>query len=242
MTAYLNGHDYKLREFFRDLSFDEPSHTYRVGGRVLPSVSRNLEEMAIKEDFVAIAHAIGKRDNRDPWEIMDEWKRINTESIIKGHKTHTFAEGNLKNPETGAEKAVVKFWKELDKRRYILIGKEVRMYHKRYFYAGTSDLLLYDLETETFIIADYKTNKDLFKNFKGKMLKYPFQDLMEHPYNKYQIQLCMYQILLEQVLSPVSERWIIWVTDDGNYELVKGYDFTPRVHQYLASKPLHACW
>jgi hypothetical protein len=235
MTAYYNGHDYKIKQFFKDLHFDEPSHTYRVDGRVLPSVSRNLEEMAEKEDFVAIAHAIAKRDDKNPFEILDEWARINKESIDKGHKTHTFAEGDMRNPSTGAEHAVVKFWTDLDKSRYFLVGKEVRMYHKRYGYAGTSDLLLFDVDTMTYIIADYKTNKDLFKNYKGKLLKKPFQDMLDHPYNKYQIQLCMYQILLEQVTGPVSERWIIWVKDDGTYENMKGYDFTPRVHSYLAA-------
>lgn len=223
----------KVLDFFKDLIFDEPTHTYMVHGQPFRSVSKTIETVAIKTDFVPIAEAIAKRDGGTAEQILQGWADHNKAAIDRGHKTHSFAEGNLANPTTGLERAVVKFWQELDRGRYKVVGKEVRMYHKNHIYAGTSDLVLYDTQLGEYIIADYKTNADLFKNFKGQLLKAPFSELLDNPYNKYQIQLSLYQILLEQVCNPISERWVIWLTEEGNYSLLKTYDLTNRVREWL---------
>lgn len=230
--AFIQELAQKIIQSFSDLVFDEPSHTYMVHGTPYRSVSKTIDSVVVKEDFEKIAMAIADRDGGDAKQILQEWADINKTAIDKGHKTHSFAEGNLLNPQTGTEHAVVKFWNELDP-RFKAIGKEVRMYHKRFIYAGTTDLVLHDTLLDEYIIADYKTNGDLFKNFRGKMLKKPFDDLLDHPYNKYQIQLSLYQLLLQQILEPVSERWVVWLKDDGTYVVLKTYDFTQRVHNWL---------
>ena len=73
------------------------------------------------------------------------------------------------------------------------------MYHKEYLFGGTLDLLLYDTIQEGYIIGDYKTNKDLFKNYRGQTLKDEFSFLLQNSFNIYQLQLSLYQILLEQL-------------------------------------------
>ena len=100
------------------------------------------------------------------------------------------------------------------------------MYSEELGIAGTSDIILYNNKTGKFIIADYKTNEDLFKNFKGKKLLSPFNFLLENAYNKYQLQLSMYQLLFEQCGFEVESRRIIWLKPDGTYINYKTEDLT----------------
>ena len=71
------------------------------------------------------------------------------------------------------------------------------MFHKTKLYAGTPDCILMNLETNNLILIDYKTNEDLFKNFKGQKLVERFSSYLDTPFNKYQIQLSYYKILLD---------------------------------------------
>lgn len=94
-----------------------------------------------------------------------------------------------------------------------------------------------DSKSHTFLagkslIPTHNTNKDLFKNFKGKKLKAPFNDLLDSPFGKYNIQLSMYQILFELTGYEVEERFIIWLKPDATYELFHTADLKDRINQY----------
>ena len=91
----------------------------------------------------------------------------------------------------------------------------------------------FDTKTQSYIIADYKTNKDLLKNYKGKTMIGPFSHLLDNPLNHYVIQLSYYQLLLEQVGVKVSKRVIIWLGLDGNYQLFNTEDVTDILKQQL---------
>ncbi len=97
----------------------------------------------------------------------------------------------------------------------------------------TTDLILFDKDTQTVIVADYKTNsEDLFKNYKGKTMMTPFTDMFDSPYNHYQVQLSLYQMMFEQTGYTVSDRWLIHLQEDGNYKLFRTYNFTNRLKGY----------
>lgn len=221
-----------LKPYFPNLDFDEPSHTYHVAGIAKKSVSKWIHGFVEEVDWDEKAFHVALKRGITKEEVLKEWKENNEESTERGHRVHAFGEGELLNPEIGQELAVCKFWEDLDS-RYICVHKEIQMYHYEYVLAGTSDILLYDTQTDTYIIADYKTNKDLFKNFKGKRLLEPFFFLEDHPYNHYQIQLSFYQLMLEQTGIKVSERWVIWLKHDGTYQLFKTEDFTEDLKEYL---------
>ena len=129
------------------------------------------------------------------------------------------------------EEAIVNFWNDLPS-TVIPVVMELQMYHKEYMFAGTADILLYNTVTNTFIIGDYKTNKDLFKNYKGKTLLSPFKNLLDNPYNKYQLQLSFYQLLLEQTGFKVSSRKLIWLKPDGTYLLYNTDDYTDILNRF----------
>ena len=83
------------------------------------------------------------------------------------------------------------------------------------------------------LIPTHNTNEDLFKNYKGKTLLAPFEDLLDSPYNKYQLQLSMYQLLFEQCGFEVESRRIIWLKPNGTYENFKTEDLTQKLLKEL---------
>ena len=113
---------------------------------------------------------------------------------------------------------------------------ELRMYHKVFKFSGTADILLYDTINKCFIIADYKTNKDLFKNFAGQKMTKIFSHFLDTPFNHYQLQLSYYQILFEQIGYKVSRRIIIWLKEDGTYEMYDTEDLTSILIKELKNK------
>ena len=109
---------------------------------------------------------------------------------------------------------------------------ETKVYNKDFLYSGTFDKLVYQKESDSIVIRDYKTNESLVMDFK-KPLLYPFTDFNNEDLSIYTIQLSLYQLCLEQIGIKVKKREIVWLKDDGNYELISLKDVTPRLLDIL---------
>jgi len=229
----------EILSFFQDLGFEEKTHKYYVKGEPLSkSVSRLIKEFVHYTDFKQIALATDRRDDLPPGTTSIFWNNKSKVSLAKGDKAHFFGEmyafkRNLK-PTCGYERAVVKFWNELPD-HIIPVFTELKMYHKLYRFGGMKDITLYNTKTQKFIIGDYKTNEDLFKNHKGKKLKKPFSSYLDNPFNHYQIQFSFYQILFEQTGYEVEGRVLIHLKPDGTYDMYDTEDLTEPLNQFLKS-------
>jgi hypothetical protein len=230
---------HEIHNFFSTLNFEKGIHTYTVKGRKLESVSSIIKNYYTPFDAVKISERKAEREGTNPVELRKQWKNTADVACDFGHNTHDFAErypyDNSLVPSNLHETAVKKFWDELPN-HIVLVNLELRMYHRLFFYAGTADVLLYDLVNNVFIIADFKTNKDLFKNFKGQKMIKQFSHLLDTPYNHYQLQLSLYQILIEQLSYKVSRRVIIWLKPEGTYELYDTQDYTAMLINDLKNK------
>ena len=227
----------KIIGFFKDLEFDEPKHIYSVKGkRIKSSVSKLVKLFVKKTNFNDIATSIDKRDGLPKGTTSLMWSLNSKVSLAIGTAAHYFGEmysfnRNLK-PSNGYERAMVKFWDDLPE-HIIPVEMELKMYHKDYLFAGTGDILLYNTKTGYYIIGDYKTNKDLFKNHKEQRMTKEFSHLLDMPISHYQLQLSFYQILLEQVGVKVESRKIIWVKPTGEYDMYDMDDCTDTLKEYL---------
>lgn len=223
---------------FQDLSFVEKTHQYFLNDRALKySVSGIIKKYSNPFNTDAIAPYSAKKAGVTVHEIKRRWKYERDKSVMIGNAAHLFGEDYMFDrsltPQTGFDAAIVKFWKELPE-FIIPVFPELRAYHKRKFYAGTMDILLFNTLNNTFMIGDYKTNKDLFKNHNEQMLRGKFSDLLDMPLSKYKIQLNYYQQLVEQVPGvKISKRKIIWLKADGNYELYECPDYSDRLNRKL---------
>lgn len=227
----------RIQQPFNKLSFEETKHKYYVEGNPLSkSVSALIGDFYEHFDAEQVAPYSAAKAGVTTEEILKQWADINQESRDRGHRVHAFGEiyqfnRNLR-PSCPQEEAIVKFWQDVPE-HILPLAAELRMYHFKHLFAGTADIILFDTKTQTYIIADYKTNKDLLKNYKGKTMLGPFSHLLDNPLNHYAIQLSYYQLLLEQVGVKVSKRIIIWLGLDGNYQLFNTEDVTDILKQQL---------
>ena len=224
----------KIKEYFKELQFDAQKHSYEVRGKPLTSVSKTIHKYVEKVDFDKIAGFVAKKRGITKEEVLAEWEAKKIASCNQGTLVHTFGENynGMQKPTNGFEEAIVKFWDNIpDYIEPFLF--ELQMFSETLRIAGTSDIILFNNKTGKFIIADYKTNEDLFKNYKGKTLLAPFEDLLDSPYNKYQLQLSMYQLLFEQCGFEVESRRIIWLKPNGVYENFKTEDLTQKLLKEL---------
>lgn len=223
----------EILDFYSGLTFDETAHKYFVKGvPINRSVSALIKDYCLPFDSYSSSKRVAYKRGVSQEEILAEWKRISDEAIKRGKEAHLFGELYAFNrelrPQSSYEVAIMKFWNDLPD-FIVPVTTELQMYHKEKLYAGTADIILYNLKTNRFIIGDYKTNKDLFKNFGGQTLTGRFNQLLDNSYNKYQLQLSYYQILLEQTGAAVSGRKLIWLLPDSTYRLYDCEDLT----QYL---------
>ncbi len=226
-----------IEEFFNQLTFVEKTHKYYVGDdKIKYSVSGLIHKFVEHVDFDEIAEKKDRELGLPVGSHKQMWKYNAESACALGTKVHFFGElypfCKELEPTNPQEEAIVKFWNDLPE--HIVPAKmELQMYHKEYMFAGTADILLYDTKKDVFHIADYKTNKDLFKNFADKRMLAPFDDLQDSPISHYGLQLSFYQILFEQTGHKVESRKIVWLKNDGSYELYPLKDYTNELREQL---------
>ena len=198
-------------------------------------------------------------------QILEQWTVIKDTACYNGTNVHEFGEScfyfmtyqddkilhNFKDRLNGdefnsineKEDAVVKFWNDLPQ-CFVPIASENQVCREDLGYSGTFDLLFYydaELDNKTqdksgFVIFDYKTNKDLYKNFRGERMLYPFNELLNCSFNVYQLQLSLYQLALEPIGFKVIGRRIIWLKDDSSYEKINTNLYTYNLYYALINK------
>lgn len=193
-------------------------------------------------------------------EILALWAKISGEACDFGTNVHAFGESmfyymteqydkilpecksqfekGYPVPLNPHEEAVVKFWDDLPD-NIVPVLAETKVFNRNGTpYAGTFDILFYYVdkpgsEKNGLMIFDYKTNKDLYKNFKEQTLLWPFNDLLDQNESYYILQLGLYQVPLENLGYNVVARRLIWLRPDGTYEKVKIPLITDRLRNAL---------
>ena len=193
-------------------------------------------------------------------EILAAWGKISGEACDFGTNVHAFGESMFyymtdqpdkileecrecfvdgrPHPRNPHEEAVVKFWDDIPEYMVPVLA-ETKVFNRNGTpYAGTFDILFYYVEVPDspnngLVIFDYKTNKDLFNNYKGQTLLWPFNDLLDQNESYYTLQLALYQIPMQNLGFNVIGRRLIWLRPDGSYEKIKLPEMTDRLRQAL---------
>jgi hypothetical protein len=252
----------KVRDTFSDLQFYVKQHKYTVKGNSFESVSNLIKNFVKEFEAEKIAPYSAKKEGISTKKVLKNWKKISKKACKFGTRVHDFGERyasnryglqtnasfkfvnqHLKKGEILApqELALIKFWE--DKPDYIVpIILELRMFSEEFGFAGTADLILLDTRDMSLIIGDYKTNKDLYKQYKNQKLLGIFSSLEDMPINKYQIQLSYYQILLKQAGFHISRRFVVWLKEDATYEVINTADFTEQLTETLHKNKIDVSW
>ena len=170
------------------------------------------------------------------------------EFITEENKCKFIKDKNWLIPTRPKEEAILKFYNELHPNLHFVLaetkvytGKNKQLTNLKQDYCGTFDILFYykdenDSSKDGCVIMDYKTNAELKKSFSrenGKFLLPPFGDFYEESLSYYTAQLSCYQIPLEDIGLKVIARRIVWLKDNGDYELIPLQDVTNRLRQVL---------
>ena len=235
-----------LRDSADGLTFYPEEHRYFLGEKELVSVSTIVKEYA---PFDVQAAAVRASKNikhehygKTPEEILSIWKEKGQAAADAGTEVHNFGEacfcikeGHEEQMEDrfrqrladdgleaadGKEEALARWWDQLDLDRYVLVAKETRIVNPEMGYAGTIDLLLYDLNEHCYVLKDYKTNADLYRWY-GKMLRPPLSIIRDNDHGKYTLQQNLYRIQLENIGINVGHMDLIWLKEDGTFEEVR---------------------
>ena len=208
-----------LDDAVKDITFDEPTHTYTdsEGNDYMPS-TRYLSKYYKKFEADKISKMMAEKSGRPQEEILSEWKMKGEQAASDGTKVHKFAEdffyGKDVAPSSKKEESVVHFFETFfSNGRYVPFAAEQILVDRDRKIRGTADLLVYDYLLKSVVIMDYKTNKDLMKSY--GVLNYPVSYLKSNNYNKYTLQLNLYQSMIESLDIIVSDRILIWLTDTG---------------------------
>lgn len=181
-------------------------------------------------------------------DIKRQWKKKNDNANNQGTLAHAFGENAMHYmvgdydaisddfkdrlvdgkfvAKTGFEEAVVKFFNDVpdeyvpmlvENRVYAYCGKDEPVY------AGTFDLLMYSMipGKEGLVQWDWKTNEDIYRNFQGKTLLPPFENLLDSPLEHYEIQQNCYENCLNEIGLEVKAKRLIWIKPNGTYEVIK---------------------
>ena len=182
---------------------------------------RDLWDKSAKEacDFGTLVHGFG--------ESMFYWMIGEDDKILPEYKEQFAGEEPVaKNKH---EEAVIQFWKDIPD-CFVPVLAETKVFNQDGTpYAGTFDILFYYYKGKNdprngLVIFDYKTNNSLTNDYcrdKGKMMKPPFDNLVDENLSHYTAQLGLYQIPIEHLGLKVIGRRLIWLLDDGSYEKIK---------------------
>lgn len=161
-------------------------------------------------------------------------KNGHPEFITESCKQKYIKDKNWLIPTRAKEEAVLKFYNELNENLHFVLA-ETKVYSNKSEvskvnnpFCGTFDLLMWyhhptDESKSGLVVLDWKTNRELKKEFSreyGKFLLPPFEELYEEPLSYYTLQLNLYSLCLAGIgLPPIGAR-VIWLKDDGTYELI----------------------
>lgn len=178
----MNGNAVEAPEL-PELTFDDESHIYRLDGNDIPSVSRIMEPLK-DANYAGISektlqHAADKGSSVH--NSIENFVKFGIEDVAPEHRMYF--------------NAFLDWWEEA---KPIVVGSEIRIYHKILRYGGTIDLLCYIDGKLTLI--DFKTTYTISDMSCGVQLEAYAQALASHG------------IIVEQ-------KRILHLKKDGNYKL-----------------------
>ena len=235
----------KELQFFKGIDFHEEQHFYTLNDyRFGISATSLIETYAQEFDSDGISQMVANKRGISQKEVLDEWKKENEFSCIKGSCIHLKAQslwmGNdyeidyntiddtidkdrLKKEYDIMSKQATDFYNDY-KDMYDMIQDEFIVWSKEFDIAGSIDGIMYNKNTQQCCILDFKSNKDLqFKSKYCKKMKVPLHELDDVNGQHYYIQLSIYKYLIEKYTNiKVDELFIVYFNINADsYEIIE---------------------
>ena len=232
-------------QFFKGIDFHEEEHFYTLNDyRFGISATSLIETYAQEFDSDGISQMVANKRGISQKEVLDEWKKENEFSCIKGSCIHlkaqslwmgtdyeidyniiddTIDKDRLKKEYDIMSKQATDFYNDY-KDMYDMIQDEFIVWSKEFDIAGSIDGIMYNKNTQQCCILDFKSNKDLqFKSKYRKKMKVPLHELDDVNGQHYYVQLSIYKYLIEKYTNiKVDELFIVYFNINADsYEIIE---------------------
>ncbi len=191
------------------IEFDPEPHHYLLDGKQLTSVTKLIQKWFPQFDAEAVAKKKADREGGSFESLLAEWSRKRDEAASFGTKIHLMADKILQEKDDRAADALVESERERSYlaavrealvrigRGYEVVESEKIVFSPGNMVAGTVDLLLRSLTTGEYVIADWKTNREIkYESFRQEMGLGPCRKLPNCNFNHYSLQASAYGELL----------------------------------------------
>ena len=234
----------KELQFFKGIDFHEEEHFYTINDyRFGISATSLIETYAQEFDSDGISQMVANKRGISQKEVLDEWKKENEFSCIKGSCIHlkaqslwmgtdyeidyntiddTIDKDRLKKEYDIMSKQATDFYNDY-KDMYDMIQDAFIVWSKEFDIAGSIDGIMYNKNTQQCCILDFKSNKDLqFKSKYRKKMKVPLHELDDVNGQHYYVQLSIYKYLIEKYTNiKVDELFIVYFNINADsYEII----------------------
>lgn len=250
----------KELQFFKGIDFHEEEHFYTLNNyKFNCSVTQLIETYGQEFDSDGISQMVANKRGISQKEVLDEWKKENEFSCIKGSCIHlkaqslwmgtdyeidynkiddTIDKDRLKKEYDIMSKQATNFYNDY-KDMYDMIQDEFIVWSKEFDIAGSIDGIMYNKNTQQCCILDFKSNKDLqFKSKYRKKMKVPLHELDDVNGQHYYIQLSIYKYLIEKYTNiKVDELFIVYFNINAdNYEIIEPLNMEKEVEEILENR------
>lgn len=192
--------------------FREDNHTYIDNfGVNYTSGTTFIKKFHSEFDSVGISEKCSKNKKnkkyfgRLPEDIRKEWAKEAKRGSSEGDNCHFYAEclvSDMDRPQPISNRCK-NIFKQVDiignilLKKYILIGAEFIVFSPYLKIAGMIDLLMYDADSNTVYILDWKQNKEITTSNTFRNFFPPIDHLQESDKNTYTLQLSLYEFILK---------------------------------------------
>ena len=225
--------------FSNQITLDRDNHIYNLQDyndikftSVTTFIGHFFEEFDAKKIAIKLVKTNMKYMHMSVEELMAQWKHSADYGTIVHEELEEYIINGTSVKEKKSLQGIEWLKKYMMKSNYDIYSECV-IYSKELKLAGTIDLLLYDKNSDSYSILDWKTSKRInSKAFKNKKGNHPVTSNMDDcNFNHYALQLSLYRYLLETFYGlKISEHMIIHLMDDG----CTGYH-TPYMKNYIIS-------
>ena len=231
-------------QYFKDIEFHEEEHFYTLDDyRFGISATSLIETYAQEFDSDSVSQMVANKRGISQQEVLEEWKKENEFSCIKGSCIHlkaqslwmgtdyeidyneisnTIDKDRLRKEYDIMSKQAINFYNDY-KDMYDMIQDEFIVWSKEFDIAGSIDGIMYNKYTQQCCILDFKSNKDLqFESKYHKKMKVPLHKLDDVNGQHYYLQLSIYKYLIEKYTNiKVDELFIVYFNVNAdNYKII----------------------
>ena len=234
------GHEYFIeKEKYTPVStiiseYEQPFDEDRVAENYARKNNRTKEDVLKEWKFKNLKSTIGGSRVHEFGESYTNMVAGFPEKICESNiKQYVDCRGEMVLVPTYAKEFSVKKFYDEKSDCLIPVGAEFKL-STRYMgdkvrkICGTCDLLFYEEDPlfgeGQFVLADWKTNVSLKNDFKRKngiCMKFPFDNMIDDALSHYTLQFNLYRRMLESVGVKIGDMRLIWLKEDGDYEIIK---------------------